>query len=278
MVWAKKRGTKKSNKRKATGRKPVSTFAIKNLIKKQINLNLEKKKAIYQSPTGTPTKMYQYSTNNVTNFNAANVFPITPYTTWLDITQGTGQGNRIGNKIRTMRAFLKIMMYSTQYDVTVNPTPSPQDVNIYICSLKASNLKVDFTTALGTNFFQQGNTYTGLTGTISDCIEPLNKDEFIFYKMMTKKLGFANYGGSGTDGNNQSYSNNDYKYNQMIKIDVTKYIPKRIQYNDTDASPTTRSVWVVINPVDANGTAPYTTAGQYPCNFYYDMEYTYTDA
>lgn len=268
----------KARKAKKSKASPTLDKEIKRVVVKELHRNIENKTYEYQTPVTAPANIYQIAALSLANWNSSNVIPLSPYTSYVDITQGTGQGNRIGNRIRIVKAMLNMVMYPAQYDPTTNPSPTPQDVTCYIVSYRDSNLKVDLTNALASSFFQSGNTVYGLNGYLSDAVGIPNRDLFIVKHKFTVKLGFALAGGGGVDSNNQSYANNDYKYNQIIRKDITKYLPKSIIYNDTDAVPASQSVWLVIDSVDANGTVPPNSATGYSGRMYYNIAIDYEDA
>jgi len=251
---------------------------IKQLVKAEIARNIEDKTYTYSTSSSTPVAMYMYHANNLANWDANNVIPISPYGSWVDITQGVTQGTRVGNKIKVKKAILTLAMIPRQYDATVNPAPTPLDVQLFIVNDKEGNTKAQITTDIDAGFFNYGASDLPPSGTWLDMMYEVNKAFFTLKKRMTLKLGYANYGGTGTSAGQQSYANNDYKYSHIKKIDITKFVAKNVVYNDTDSVPTSQSTFLVLNPTFANGSVQYSTNGQHPAVFSYSISYYYEDA
>jgi len=50
------------------------------------------------------------------------------------------------------------------------------------------------------------------------------------------KVGYAAYAGIGNDTNAQFFENNDYKLNQFVNVDLTKYCVKNIKFDDNSVT------------------------------------------
>lgn len=61
-----------------------------------------------------------------------NAFPITPQTGYHGISQGVGQGARTGNTIKVRKCTLSYVLYPLAYDLTTNPNPVPQEVQLML--------------------------------------------------------------------------------------------------------------------------------------------------
>jgi hypothetical protein len=65
---------------------------------------------------------------------------------------------------------------------------------------------------------------------LNDILSPINLDMFTVYYDRTCKLGYSGSYSPSIQANNSSnyqyYLNNDYKLNEMKKINITKYLPK----------------------------------------------------
>jgi hypothetical protein len=207
-----------------------------------------------------------------------SIIPITPYAGYNEIGQGVGQDQRIGNKIRTVKAMVSFSMWPEPYDAINNATPSPQDIMIFILSNKVNNTVRP--TSLPT-FVQNGTADQSLTAALQDLTDVkmgFNRDLYTIHKVIHKKLGYSSWpmGNPGFAANTANSPNNDYHLNQSISIDVTKYCPKDITYQDTNNSPTSRMVYFYIQAVPANGFVQGTTA--LPVETYSRIDYWYTDA
>lgn len=208
------------------------------------------------------------------NFIATNIRPVSPFGSNLSIIQGTSQGARIGNQITCKRLMFRGTIIPNTYNVTTNPVPKPQMVVMWILY----DREVPTTDpVIGTDFLQLGGSTQALTNTLTDVTAPLNNDR---YRLLTKrvfKVGYASYGGTGTQAAAQSFTNNDYKLNCMFRINLTKYMIKKIKFNDNNATPTSRGLFYVIQPVNADGSLG-TAATDIPCYLSYTLEIDYEDA
>jgi len=233
--------TKKIAKSIVKAARPSKTFDQK--VKAVVNRMAEVKEEIF--------------TYNLTVLNYANLLwedtcikPISPWNTGTQISLGSGSGDRVGNEITTQSCTLDIVLYAMPYHATTNPLPQPVEVIIWIFGVRNDNtepLDID-------DFFQDGNGNTNLSGSLIDTVKDYNKDKYIVYKKVIRKLGFSNYGASGNQPNYQTFSNNDYKLNQHIKIDCTKYLPKKVQFNDAASDAVSKGVWYAIQAVPSNGS------------------------
>lgn len=231
------------------------------LIKRVINRQAETKIANFQDG-------FEISNANI---GTNNIQPLTPYAlVGLSIGQGTGQGDRIGNKITMRSLIMRYIIFPLEQDPITNPTPTPQLVRIWFFSQKQSN------TLLGANpprFIQNGDTAASLTGTLIDMNRIINNDEYTYLGHRTFKIGYANYGGTGTNAAAQSFSNNDYKLNHVGTINLTKMCPKIIKFDDTDNTPNSRLVMMLVQCVNADGSASGSTDLRIGYNYDLTMKY-----
>lgn len=185
---------------------------------------------------------------------------------FLAISQGTGQGDRIGNKIRVVKATLSYVLYPYPYHITLNPAPTPQDIRMV---LARNNTDVQSTPPIGT-FFQNGDTTATCSGGLTDMCKTVNRDGVSVFKDWRHKVApsvFATL--SGGAASSFYGANNDYKLNVLKKVDITKYVPKVIDYLDT-AGTTSKSLFWNVFCADADGTiggSTYTIQGTYTIDF-----------
>jgi len=225
---------------------------------------------------------------NTTGFTAQNVWELTNSESGsqsIAIAQGTGQGNRIGNKIKITKSLLRIILSPYPYAATYNTNPAPQDVRVVMFKLKGPDRGLtEAATCFSTtgNCFQSNNTSAGLDGTYLDCIRKLNKDVLTVYYDKVVKVGMA----SNTDaasGGTASYgwfANNDYKFNQFLEIDMLKNgYPKQFQYNDTSTSPYGYNpLYIAVIPSNCNGGAHANTTNARALYASYQIDVEFTDA
>lgn len=206
-----------------------------------------------------------------------NVIALGPNSGTLMISQGTGQGARIANKIQTTSLKFTAIISPTNYSSSTNPDPRPAIVRMVILYDREDPNAVPVP---GSLFFQDGNTSTGFTGTLPDTIRPINADRYRVLMTKDYKLGFSQYAGTTGDaagqGAYQAWSNNDFKMNHVIKMNLTKFYPKRVRFNDNLTEPTSRGLYAFFYYVPADGTAY--TAEDAIVRVSYMQDYRYKDA
>jgi len=196
---------------------------------------------------------------------------LTPNSGYLTIAQGSGQGDRVGNRIHVKRASLRIVAVTNPYDVVYSPTMVPYDVRIIIASNKQNPVATILPVA---NMFQDGDTSDPPTGALNDMLTPVNLDLIKPFMDRRFKLGVASATGTGGYAAGQYWSNNDYKYNVLEDIDITSFVPKEIEWNDTTTTPISRSVYMLVLPAAANGAI---STDARPLSVYWAITYEYTD-
>lgn len=210
---------------------------------------------------------------NGTSWATTCLRPVTPHTSGIVISQGDGGGDRVGNKIRTKKVILEMLLYPKAYDGITNVAPQPTEIIVWIFGVKENNtLPTDLT-----GFFQNGDLTSDPAGTLVDAIKTINTDKYVLYKKIRRKFGYANYAGSGSAAPSpfQTFANNDYKLNQHIKLDLTKYCPAHVLYNDNAANPFSKGVFYAIEAVPCNGAAYGTN--QLPAQMYSNLNYEFVD-
>lgn len=255
----------KTMKSRRSKKPRVSKKSIQKVVKKVLR-SQEEIKVANNTATGINIYNSQYS-----SWTPNNVIQLSPSGTDLIINQGVGQGDRIGNHIRTRKLIFTGCIYAVPNAVVTLPV---QEIVMYFVYFKQST-NGDPTTALQTSFFQSGDSSTGFNGSLQDIFREVNKDAFIYYKRRTFKIGNAIPAVvAGTPV--YSGTNNDFKLNQKFKIDLTKYCPRQFHFNDSASAPTNqKSVWLVISSVNADNTANATANTN--AVFDYEINYHYTD-
>lgn len=257
-----KKTTKKSTKKARVRKTKGVTQPVKKYVDRTLKRNIETKRIQYAA--GFPVSNY----NNSTSLNS---FWLSPGST-MSITQGTGQAQRIGNRLRIIKAYLTYSITPTGYDALLNPQPRPILLRMWIGYSKTvpSDLPSDFT-----NLYQVGNSSGPPGNYISDIQRAVNKDKFIVYRSIVHKVGFSTVDGTGSQPAVQYYNNNDFKYCIMRRLDITKYLISNVMYNDSLNNPTSRGLFAWMQVVGADNT---TMNNIVPCTFNYFVDLAYEDA
>lgn len=208
-----------------------------------------------------------------TNYNTQNIIPMSPYSTFMGLAQGTTTASRIGNKVTTRSLKFRFVLYAKPYDVTTNSVPTPQIVTFYFVKCKDEPVSLTSSSALG-NFFQSGSSSQSPLANLFDDIREVNLDAWTVCKKMTMKIGGANnasvWGASGFP------SNNDFSLSVRRTVDLTKFVNKTVLYNDNNTTPTTPTLQLIILTANADGTgAP--SAGTIPMNMFWETVYEFED-
>lgn len=265
-------------RRRAPKRSTKVSKTIKRYVSRVIHRNLENKRM-----TTEFSKNLYNITGGVANFQPNNILPLCPNSATgglYTITQGTGQQQRVSNSISVRKAYLRGILVPGVYSAISNPTPGPLDVKIWIFSLKRNVLQLtqaDVYNTLNATFFANGNTSIGLLGSLYDAITPVNKDVVNVHYSRTIKLGFSGYSGvTGGADVTSSKASNDYKLNYKMTLDITRWLPKKMLFNDTDSGTTSRQVYCVFEPMYYNGASML--AATTPCAFIGGIDLHYEDA
>lgn len=218
-------------------------LASKSYVKRLISANEELKHASYYVQQG----LVGFSAGG---FSSLNVNVISPYPGLCQINQGSGQGDRLGNRIKIKKALLKFQICEVAYDATLNNEPCPIDIRLVIFNTKSN---YPFGSALmGTllsQFFQNGDSTSTITSLPSDIMKPLNKDSMVvfhdkFYKLGPAVLSANTAHQAGYD----NFANNDYRLQVSDEIDVTAAMAKFCSWNDTVTIPTSKYLYAVFLP------------------------------
>lgn len=199
-----------------------------------------------------------------------NFFTVAP--TLGSITQGTGQGNRIGNKIRLTRVVMNIILNATD-------AAAPRYVMMYIISDK--RYPTDSTEAqlqdacngaagTGNNILQDGNQSIGFQKRLTDVMQRINDDRFTVYKKRCFRIGYSNQPVSSANAT----GNNDFPFMRRLKINLLKYMPKLFRYADASTVPALqRKVYVCFHVVAAQGAQLTGASVGCQINYAYDIKF-----
>lgn len=205
----------------------------------------------------------------------------------LLIEQGTGQGNRVGNKISTVSATLRgVIRPNILWEAVGNYNPCPMYVVIWVVSL-AKHL-TDSMSSLDTvcenSFFQDGNVSSGFQGTLVDLTRTVNRQHVRVHTKRVYKLGFSEYQSSfGINGQNngaQRFMNNDFPLSKIFSIKLR--FQRNVTFNDGTTNPTNmRRQYFFMIPYRVDGDVWKTNSGQLngpvPLHVDFAVDYKFKD-
>ena len=256
------------NRARASGKRR-GNIAMRRLIRAEIAREIENK----------DTQYYNLSKNLVSVASATfqdNIIQLGPNnngTESMVIAHGTGVNSRVGNKIKTKYLMMKGSIVPLPYNATTNAGPAPVMVRMVIFYDRTNPTQEP---QPASNMFQQQGANTGFFNDLTDLWRPYNTERYRILTTRTFKLGYANNAGTGNQASYQSLANNDFKMVANFKINLTKYYPKHVKYDDNGSEPTTRGLWCLFYYVAASGEAILGT--QSVCNVQWMVNYQYEDA
>lgn len=194
-------------------------------------------------------------------------------TTYL-VSQGAGQGQRIGNVIRVKKVILKYYLFPLPYDVETLTTPMPQLVRIWIGNVRSDlSVKPDYTYMA--KLYQSGNLAVPPTSTVDDMLAPINKDLFVEKASRVHKVGHAILDPANPNVQlNQYFSNNDFMVGPMGTIDITKFFRTKLHFDDTTNTPDS-NVFMWMEAVNCDNTQSLEGPS---VKMVYNVEFVYEDA
>lgn len=255
-----KLGSKVSMRSKRTKRQKVNATMVKSIVK-----SLAEKKVVNLE-----------TTNHVLSYNSPSwsancIIPISPYATYLQIDQGDSQDQRIGNVIRPYKSITNMFFSNNLYNATSNPTPYPFMVRVVAFSVKENN---DLPTTLD-DFFQTGSSSGPPISTGMDMLTEINKDKYTPYYDQVIKVGTSQWSTTGATPLQGNWANNDYSSNPGLSLDLTKYLPAKVTYNDGNSQPTSKAVFLTWFIARSDGRTPNTT--DIPGTIFLTSQLKYTD-
>ena len=269
--FKKRRATKRpaTKKRSARGGRKSSAVssAVKTYVNRTIHAQIENKNVQLNSST---------SFGNINQSAVLNVAALTPYAGALAITQGTGSANRTGNEVKTRKVLLKYVIYPKPYNVTTNTSLRPCYVQLWLGYVKNSSglkpIASDYD-----QLYNYNNTVNPILGQLFDLNQSINSDYWCIKKAWTHKVGFSNtFNASGGDGSAGYNNNNDFPYSIVKKLDITKFYPKVMKFNDASTTISGPGLFFFFQCVTANGDT--LGASQLPVKMEWQLGVEFEDA
>lgn len=237
MVYVKK--TFKKSPVKKYSKRPVKKARIypmpsivKQYIKKAISRNAENKSAnpVIQS-NASIVPMSSTTWGNMVTLSAV----------WENVTQGTGQSGRVGNKIKPVYWNIK---GSIQFNVSVTGTAI---VKMFVFKSLTTFKSPGDGGALPVDFFQTGNTVTSPSQNLADLYRRVNKDKYKVYTTRMFKIGQS--------AASTASSNNDFSAMRFFNINLLKYQKHIISYNDSSFEPINSGLFLGFVACSVNDAA-----------------------
>lgn len=252
-------------KRKAPT-KSVS-LAVKKYVKRTIHSQIENKVVNIERVS---------SFGSVLTDSNLNMFPMCPYTSLFPVPIGTTNGTRVGNQIKTRRVILSYVLRPTPYSSSAaNNNPQPFHAQMFLGRYKQASGILPTGLEL-TTLFDNGSSSFGPISDLGDLCADINKDAWDIKKKWSHKVGTAIFSGPGNLQNFGFFANNDFALNVVKKMDITRYCPKTIKFNDAAGSTQGPNLFLFYQAIPTTGGI--FQANERPANLDYWISYTYEDA
>lgn len=210
--------------------------------------------------------MSTVTSHNSTIASAAECYPMVP-----QITQGTGDFQRVGHKVRGKYLYIKgYVQYNTSFLDTLSTGQTiyvpPATLRVLVLSQKNVKVGSAVSTSIDTNHLLKDNVGTGTarayTASVMDNIAPINKDLFRVHMDKKIKLNFRDtnyYVGGGNAVQSVAVGNDRTKYfTCRIKC------PATLAFDDGNGNwPNTFAPFLCMGGVNDDGSAPYTLSTPY---------------
>lgn len=207
---------------------------LRTVVKNIVSRNMETKANQY---TSAGVDVY----GTISNTNVLNIIP--------GIAQGTGQSNRIGNRIKPVRFTLRIALTCRDAN-SVYPFASPTYFDIYIFKWKDANeaggapALVDMQ-----SFLEDDNSSKQYTGLQTDGLRRLNESQFQL--LAKKRITLSNF---LTTGNSSGRFQNTNP-NRTLYFDISKHVKKTWMYEDALSQVNNDNLWLAIGATQTDGTS-----------------------
>jgi len=245
--------------RRAVKSVPKMSAALKSLVKSAVARQAETKFATPLTANNVAILPYDATSQLLTTINL---------TTALNIAQGTGQGDRIGDEITVHNMTFKGFM-------TVSPSLISADTSPCYVKMVIGRQKVSLIQPTSyANLYQAGNGVAAPSNLPTDIIRSFNRDAWVILQSKVFKLGFANVPNS-TGGSSQA--NNDFALCRLFSLNLNKHIHK-VKYSDGGAQPQNVGLFVWFLLCNANGSTITATANIPAPEIHYTVDVAYKDA
>lgn len=185
---------------------------------------------------------------------------------------GVDVNNRIGNKVRIMKAIINGYCVLKPYSATVNTQASSTLVKMWLCKRKTFNVGIGGlpVTADWAQFFQNGSTQVGFQSNILDMLLTPNQEWWTVYA--TKQFELSNASNSSpTTVNSSSTAGDMYKFS----FSFAKHLGQ-LMYNDSGTYATNKELYLVFQNINSDGSS--SVVSQELSEISYVIDYKYEDA
>jgi len=261
---------KKSRRTRRARKARVPVRAVRRAVRQAVAANVETK-------VRSVANLGQTLRSSISNvFDTQNIISLGCQVGAIEINQGAGQGQRIGNKITIKKLVFKGTIVPYGYNATTNTFCIPLQIKMFIFYDREDPNALP-TPQLQANFLDFNNSVQALHNDLVDLWAPVNAERYRVLKTKTFKLGFASNDLAvlGTNGPN-NWANNEFKLNCNFSMDITKYMVKKQSFVDNTANASNRQLYAMFVLCNSNGSP--LADNQQPCGLQYQLTCWYKDA
>lgn len=248
-------------------RLPAVSKVVKAYVKKQINTKAELKWATPATANNLEIQPY-----GIANPNGSTHFSFTPM--FQTITQGTGNGQRVGDTIRVKSLTLQgFVNFDPSHYGDTSYMKNPVYLKMIIYRRKDNVIDpCNYGTTGISDLLLNGAVSTHPQNLPTDMSRRFNTDVYKIYATRLFKLGNA----APSDSPNETGQyNNDFSLSTRFSVSLSKHVDK-VKFNESGGVPTNVAFHVAFLLCFANGYTP--SSGQKPCvEIHYDMNCSYHD-
>lgn len=256
------RKSRKAPRRKYARRVYKKRTPLVKTIKRVLHSQIENKIVSY------------YAANQLLTLGTTGVSPFYVNLS-LSPTQGVTSQQRVGNTIRVVRATINGFVNVLPYNAITNTQPAPVMIKMWLCRRKSTNIPISGQPAVSdfNNFFQSGATTLGFQQNMLDMTLRNNTEYWTIISSKTIQLQNSYY--AGATAPTTTILGSAYKVSQPFRFSFAKHLGM-CKYNDTATYPQNKELYLVFQPVYADGsTAP---AGSGLAEAHFNVEWSYEDA
>lgn len=242
-------------------KKPVTGYYRQRMFARQVKA-IMRKAAETKRTSGDP-KTYSFNAA-AQNCNDTMSTPVDLTSQFCNIPPGTEDGQRIGERVMTKSAQLKLIVQPSATDAR------PCIVQVFVGYYRPNPGEIP-TPANLTNIFDAGENSSSADGTLLSLVRPVNKDAFHIAAYKQFKVGGSTGGSLTTDNDN-----NDFPLYQAATVNLSKEFGT-LTFNAPSNVPSNKHLYMFCNFVYAVGTLhPGIGSDARPRVTYY-LDYRYTD-
>lgn len=264
--YRRKRATRKPTTRKTKKARANNKVATRGYVKRIMHKEVENK--YFTRFSTSQVAKIQVNTAPVLDEGFFNLIP--------GISLGNSSSNRIGNKVKVIKARLNMTFSLAPYVAVTNPYGPGVWVKIWIFKFKVAN---DRTPTLGEfqSWFKGNNNNTSFQGNPHfDLNAQVETDIFDILKTKTIFLTSSSNSANGIP-NASSYMFASGKNTVCCSFDITKHLGT-LTYNDTTTTSVLgKNLWCMVQPLYSQYN-PTTGNAFTPITFGYSENITYEDA